>query len=384
MFSNTKALAIPEGNVVKITAGSQVLWEKVTGRIPSAYQEVEWIQAGANVGAYIDLGFSYDTGATIYMGQYIANDNTAYPFGAAENSGKLRCMLSSPYSSASVLYCSQASGFQSISDAYVKNVTNHFVATYKDNSCVFKNLTSSVSHSVSNMISYTMSNNLYLFAQNYNGTPRFGDIRRISYFKYYDKTDTLICNLVPCYRKSDNTIGMYDTTRNIFLTNIGSGVFTHGQSINYTNLVPLSTEADGVTIYNNELGYKDEYRIRSGGDDSISTGCSCTGFIPFVKGDKLYIYPAFTGQNTSNAINFADKTFTNLGQVTDSGSGYGICAVNGIAVGKTEVVNGVSVLDISNITAPGFENIAFVRITNDSSQAIGAEMIITKNEEIEL
>lgn len=33
----------------------------------------------------------------------------------------------------------------------------------------------------------------------------------------------------------------------------------------YTNLVPLSTEADDKTIYNGGLGYKNGYRIRSGG-----------------------------------------------------------------------------------------------------------------------
>lgn len=151
----------------------------------------------------------------------------------------------------------------------------------------------------------------------------------------------------------------------------------------YTNLVPLSTEADGVTIYNGGLGYKNHCRVRSGGAEGEATNSVCTGFIPFVKGDKLYIYPAFTGQNINNAINFADKTFTNLGQVTDSGNQYGICSGH-LAAFKTSVVNGVSVLDLSENTVSGVENIAFVRITNDYNVAKGAEMIITKNEEIEL
>ena len=54
---------------------------------------------------------------------------------------------------------------------------------------------------------------------------------------------------------------------------------------------------------------------------------------------------------------------------------------------KTTVVDGVSVLDLSDVTASGVENIAYVRVTNyinASAGIIGADMIITKNEEIPL
>lgn len=154
----------------------------------------------------------------------------------------------------------------------------------------------------------------------------------------------------------------------------------------HTNLVPLSTEADGKTIYNGGLGYKDKYRVRSGGADGAADNAVCIGFIPFVKGDKLYIYPPFTGQNINNAINFYDGSYTHLGQVTDSGALYGICVNTGTAF-KTKVVNGVSVLDISAVTASGVEDIAYVRVTNDRyacENDSGAGMIIAKNEEIEL
>ena len=53
-LSNFKELFINGIDMKELKEGGTVLWKKVTGRIPSAYQEVEWIQAGANVGAYID------------------------------------------------------------------------------------------------------------------------------------------------------------------------------------------------------------------------------------------------------------------------------------------------------------------------------------------
>ena len=233
-FTNVKTLTIPEGKIKKITRKSDgvVLWERATGRIPSAYQEVEWIQAAANVGAYINLGFSYNTGATIHLGQYIMNDNTAYIFGAAENSGKLRCMASSPYDGNCVFYCSKATTYHALGGGgYTKNALNEFKAIYKGSSFIVENLTSKKTVRFDEMISYTMTAPFYLFAQNYNGSARFGDIRRISYFKYYDKTDTLICDLVPCYRKSDGAIGMYDIVRNTFFTNAGTGSFTKGANV---------------------------------------------------------------------------------------------------------------------------------------------------------
>lgn len=41
----------------------------------------------------------------------------------------------------------------------------------------------------------------------------------------------LVCDLVPCYRKSDNVVGMYDLVAQAFRTNIGTGSFTKGADV---------------------------------------------------------------------------------------------------------------------------------------------------------
>ena len=153
----------------------------------------------------------------------------------------------------------------------------------------------------------------------------------------------------------------------------------------YKNWVKHSTESDGTTIYNNGLGYKDGYRVRSGGAEAEHSPGSCTGFIPLKAGDTLRIWPAFIGRNTDNAINFADGNFTNLGQIVDTGTGYGICEGNS-ALYKSTVVNGVSTLTLTSSHDP---NIRYVRITNlinhsSAQMTSGAEMIVTVNEEIEV
>lgn len=39
-------------------------------------------------------------------------------------------------------------------------------------------------------------------------------------------------NFIPCYRKSDGAIGMYDTVNNYFYTNQGEGCFSKGNNVN--------------------------------------------------------------------------------------------------------------------------------------------------------
>lgn len=153
----------------------------------------------------------------------------------------------------------------------------------------------------------------------------------------------------------------------------------------YKNWVFYSTDADGVTIYNNGKGYKDDYRVRSGGAEAYEAGVSCTGYIPYVKGDILRIWPPFNGGNTWNTVNFYDGGMSCLGQITDGGTPYG----NITTAYKTKLVNGVSVLDISAINTDVANCIEYVRIGNDIGRGnakitSGSQMIITKNEEIPL
>ena len=58
------------------------------------------------------------------------------------------------------------------------------------------------------------------------------------YVKVFNRNDELMTDLIPCYRKSDNEPGMYDTVTGTFYTNSGTGSFTVGNDVSYstTNL----------------------------------------------------------------------------------------------------------------------------------------------------
>lgn len=231
-LANAKSITIPEGSVKKIISNGVTLWEKITSRIPSEYQEVEWVQAGSGVGAYLNLGFTFDTASKVLLRMYCFDNNHSYIFGAAENSGKYRCMISSPYGGGLSASAYGSNGSASLdTTAILINGFNELEYTLKAGNLSLKNLTNGSTNKNTANVAFKMTSNLFLFAQNYNGSMRHNVNRRISYFQYYDKTDTLICDLVPCYRKSDNVIGMYDIVRKTFLTNVGTGSFTKGADV---------------------------------------------------------------------------------------------------------------------------------------------------------
>lgn len=238
-LSTLKEIVIPEGKVTKIERSGVVLWSAVAEEPPQPtkiYQEVEWIQADTDVGAYLDLGFAFDTKAKVELSQYISGNANTYIFGCAENSGKLRCMITSPYYSSGkhISYPFGSTGsanLQGTGIGHNDNAWNEFEAIFEKGNLSMTNKTNGNTGNKTTQGAYTMANNLYLFAQNYNGSARFGAMRRIGYFKYYDKNDTLICDLIPCYRIADGVIGMYDKIRDIFLANVGSGTFTKGADV---------------------------------------------------------------------------------------------------------------------------------------------------------
>ena len=72
---------------------------------------------------------------------------------------------------------------------------------------------------------------------------------KIYEYKAYNQ-DTVVQHLIPCYRKSDNVAGMYDTVNNVFYTNQGTGTFIVGE-----NVTDLSSGiGDNVTNLSSSVG----------------------------------------------------------------------------------------------------------------------------------
>lgn len=145
----------------------------------------------------------------------------------------------------------------------------------------------------------------------------------------------------------------------------------------YTNRVLKSTEADGETIYNGGLGYKDGYRVRSGGAEGAAALASCTGFIHAVGGDivRLSGYDV-KYNNNENAINVYNASHTHLGQVS-ANYYYGIFA-DGSQRWENVILEKEGVYYW--IVPEGFD-ITYIRISG-YTLGDGSKMIVTVNEEI--
>ncbi len=155
----------------------------------------------------------------------------------------------------------------------------------------------------------------------------------------------------------------------------------------YTNRVPLSIDIDG-SIYNGGLGYKNGYRIRSGGAEGAEETAAHTGFIPVSAGDEVRVSGwDFSVSQSANAINVFDASFTNLGQLVANfqNGGYGIFAVSGAYIDyswKSVIEESAGVWKW--IVPPASSGAAYIRVSSYMQLGgDGSKMIVTVNEEIE-
>lgn len=150
----------------------------------------------------------------------------------------------------------------------------------------------------------------------------------------------------------------------------------------YKNWVKYSTESDGKTIYNGGLGYKNGYRVRSGGAEGADAYGACTGFIPVKGGDVIRISGCdFAHAANGNAINVSDASFTNIGQFTMIPAQYGIFASSYSAYSHKSVVQEKTGV-WKWIVPPAASGVAYIRVTGYGNSSHGADLIVTINEEI--
>ena len=77
------------------------------------------------------------------------------------------------------------------------------------------------------------SSSMILFGGSFDGnspTPISAYNMKVYRLKIYEE-DELVREYVPCYRESDNEIGLYELVNNVFYTNNGTGTFNKGNDI---------------------------------------------------------------------------------------------------------------------------------------------------------
>ena len=225
-FNVIKEIAIPEGNVRKITKDDKVMWEM---RLPSGYQEVEYIYIPD--AAYINTAWVPGENATFNI-VFNGLKPGCYPFGCGKDP-RLACLFRTNGNGNIQVYntSNATTGMHVFSSSGINTDTKVEIETYTTN-----NSTGSYVSLNKNKISlgYAQSssfdNPMLLGAWQYSASElRTGEINL-----YYAKASigsVTAFEIIPCYRKSDGAIGMYDVANSRFFTNAGSGSFGKGADV---------------------------------------------------------------------------------------------------------------------------------------------------------
>lgn len=150
--------------------------------------------------------------------------------------------------------------------------------------------------------------------------------------------------------------------------------------ITYTNQITISTDENG-NIYNNGLGYKDGYRLNSGGTEAALAGAVATGFIPVTAGDTIRLAGEYIGGDLGSQNTwFYDSTKTKVTTTTNI-TPFKLKSDDASLTVFEPYTYDRTAKQLSMFTIPNDSNIAYMRCTLNAST--GANAIITVNEYID-
>ena len=212
------------------------------GDLPDIYREVEYINTG-NGGPYIKTNYTPTIGDNLhFIFQNTAARTTTQTFYAIISAGKesyqyvvlLGLYLTSKGQVADSIYwkyfatgaASSATNVELVNDAWYIADSIGDTLTVKDNT-----ITSAYGSALDGT-----DTSLYVGIRANLATPFHGKIGRIQ----ITNNGKLKLNLIPCYRKQDDVIGMYDSVSDTFYTNSGTGSFTKG--------IDILTDAEAINV----------------------------------------------------------------------------------------------------------------------------------------
>ncbi len=201
---------------------------EIISQLPTEYQEVEYIQSSGT--QYIDTGVVATSGFEIDIKINIDTVTGSWaPILSAHE-------LSAPYKRNFMAYTSSKkmeidagdkitqTSVTLTGDDVIKasNVENNFYLNINGT-----NYTPTVTTAASNL-AYSGRTMHLLHSNGYD----FGYTSGKVYYCKITVDGTLVRNFVPCYRKSDNIVGLYDLVNGVFYTNAGTGNFAKGKNSN--------------------------------------------------------------------------------------------------------------------------------------------------------
>ena len=260
--------------------------------LPSEYQAVEYIESSGT--QYIDTNYvpNQNTKVSVDFQNVVSNENfTILGARNTPNAPRKGIMVG-----VGVSYTKFVSMFGDVSENIQlsdNNLNKNNVEVSKNGYYFNGNLITTPSQD-----NWTINQAIYLFAMHQ------GDGTSITLFaktKMYAckiwESNVLVRNFIPCYRKSDNVIGLYDLVNNVFYTNAGTGTFNKGNDVSipnpdYPQDIRVVTGDNSVVVQNKNLvddiivfkGYS------IGGNGGLSVNSNFDTYIaPVIQGQSYYV-----------------------------------------------------------------------------------------------
>ncbi len=194
-----------------------------TNKLPSEYTEVKYIESTGT--QYIDTNYVPNTNTSVEIQYQITDLNNSEEqsiFSLGTTADSLE-EYSFSYDSSNLYFRFSDSEITNGESTYL-NIDKAKIyldkASVKYNDTVIANFDGKLS------LSSNLTSTLYLFAKQSDSSVGNYFVGKI-YRCIIKESDSIIRNLVPCYRNSDNVAGLYDTANSVFYTNSGTGNFTY-------------------------------------------------------------------------------------------------------------------------------------------------------------
>ena len=201
--------------------------------LPSGYTQVDYIEG--HRAEYIDTGFKATpktrVEATFQFTQVTPTQQRIFGNAFSETDG----LVFTTYINGSGNFawaCRNDTGNWTSTEITADTNKHTFIVDSLNNSVSIDNYNATITSTRTNNSVTT----ILLFVHRYNNVV---DENSKSYLKMYSTkiydNDVLVRNFIPCYRNSDNVVGLYDIVNNVFYTNQGTGAFTYGSVANIPN-----------------------------------------------------------------------------------------------------------------------------------------------------
>lgn len=211
-------------NKLLLTQGNRALAPK-TRRLPDEYQEVEWIEStGAQyINTGINLNATTDATEIDYMSLKAEGVSFQVPIGSSNASNGANA------------YHFYIGGTNNISVRNGKRDVTSIGVLWGDGERHVAKIAHDGFYLDNSFYPITSENinqdySCFVLARNTAGTAAAQCTGRVYRATIY-RNGIEIRNLIPCYRISDNIIGMYDMVTETFYTNAGTGTFTKGADV---------------------------------------------------------------------------------------------------------------------------------------------------------